>query len=157
MEIPFRLKRLISFLKKIGCVASDSFGSPEGFLRHNSKPHAGESVMHNSSTSVSVPFTRNRLPSVPFGRGTLAQLALVTITSLLLNGVAMGAPAQPTPTPSITVSLPTTSFDISVPIATVITQPITATTITAAMNLVGFQGDFSFDETVVTFSSPPVQ
>ena len=36
------------------------------------------------------------------------------------------------------------------------TQPVVTSAINAADNLVGFQGDFTFDETVVTFQSPPV-
>jgi len=34
---------------------------------------------------------------------------------------------------------------------------VTTTAIDVGLNLVGFQGDFTFDETVATFSSPPVQ
>ena len=35
--------------------------------------------------------------------------------------------------------------------------PVTTTTLDAAENLVGFQGDFTFDERVITFQSDPVQ
>jgi hypothetical protein len=35
-------------------------------------------------------------------------------------------------------------------------QPVATTTINSSDNLVGFQGDFTFDETVVTFQNPPV-
>jgi hypothetical protein len=35
-------------------------------------------------------------------------------------------------------------------------QPVVTTNINSSDNLVGFQGDFTFDETVVTFQSPPV-
>ena len=63
--------------------------------------------------------------------------------------------------PSITVILPTATFDTSVPIATVIIQPVTTTlidpTTTGGLDYVGFQGDFTFDETVVKFvSATPV-
>ena len=61
----------------------------------------------------------------------------------------------------ITVSLPTATFDTSVPIATEIIQPVNTTLINAATtsgaNYVGFQGDFTFDSAVVTFSAPFVQ
>ena len=36
------------------------------------------------------------------------------------------------------------------------TQPVVTSTINPADNLIGFQGDFTFDETVVTFQNPPV-
>ena len=36
------------------------------------------------------------------------------------------------------------------------TQPVTTSNINTADNLVGFQGDFTFDSSVVTFQSPPV-
>jgi hypothetical protein len=53
------------------------------------------------------------------------------------------------------VSLPTASLDNSVPIATVIIQPVMTTlidpTTTAGLNYVGFQGDFTFDSAVLTF------
>src|SRR5205085_5990546 len=42
-------------------------------------------------------------------------------------------------------------------ISTVIPEPVATTNIDASFNLVGFQGDLTFDETVVTFSAPPVQ
>ena len=51
------------------------------------------------------------------------------------------------------VSLPIATIDTSV---TNFTQPVVTSAINAADNLVGFQGDFTFDETVVTFQSPPV-
>lgn len=140
MEMPFHLEHLISFLKKMGSVASDFLGSTEETLRHNSKPHAGESVMHYSLASSFLSFTRNRL-------------ALIAASSFLFAGVAMGAG----PRQAITVSLPTASLDNSVPISTIIPEPVSTTTIDAALNLVGFQGDFSFDETVITFATPPVQ
>ena len=36
------------------------------------------------------------------------------------------------------------------------TQPVVTSAINGSDNLIGFQGDFTFDETVVTFQSPPV-
>src|SRR5437773_231445 len=64
-------------------------------------------------------------------------------------------------TTPITVALPTVGFDASVPIDSVIIQPVTTTlidsTTTGGANYVGFQGDFTFDSAVVTFSSPYVQ
>jgi hypothetical protein len=61
----------------------------------------------------------------------------------------------PTPTPVVVamVSLPIATVDTSV---TNFTQPVVTSTINAANNLIGFQGDFTYDETVVTFQSPPV-
>jgi hypothetical protein len=52
------------------------------------------------------------------------------------------------------VSLPNGSVDASV---TNFTAEVTTTAIDAANKLVGFQGDFTFDERVVTFQSEPVR
>lgn len=52
------------------------------------------------------------------------------------------------------VSLPEKAFDKA---TTNIVAPVTTTAIDAKTNLVGFQGDFTFDERVVSFQSPPVQ
>jgi hypothetical protein len=51
------------------------------------------------------------------------------------------------------VSLPTATVTTAV---TNFTQPVVTSAINASDNLVGFQGDFTFDSTVVTFQSPPV-
>ena len=65
-----------------------------------------------------------------------------------------GPTGTPTPTPTAApilvamVSLPTATIDMSV---TDFTQPVVTTTISASSHLVGFQGDFTFDETVATF------
>jgi hypothetical protein len=55
------------------------------------------------------------------------------------------------------VSLPTNSFDTSIPIANVIFEPFVTTNIDPGLNYVGFQGDFTFDSAVVTFAAPFVQ
>ena len=72
-------------------------------------------------------------------------------------------PPTPTPTPSPTPTPPPiVSVIVSLPVATIapsvtnFTQPVMASTIDAADNLVGFQGDLSFDSSVVSFQSPPV-
>src|ERR1044071_9676887 len=74
------------------------------------------------------------------------------------------APAQPTgfypPLPGgvgVTVSLPIDTMDTSVPISTVIIKPVLTSNIDPSLNYVGFQGDFTFDSTVFTFSSPPAR
>src|SRR5204863_3914574 len=51
------------------------------------------------------------------------------------------------------VSLPTATIDTSM---TTFTQPVVSSAINPSDNLVGFQGDFTFDETVVTFQSTQV-
>ena len=61
--------------------------------------------------------------------------------------------ATPTPILVAMVSLPTATIDTSV---TNFTQPVVTSAINPADNLIGFQGDFTFDETVVTFQNPPV-
>ncbi|HEY6121346.1 MAG TPA: DUF4214 domain-containing protein [Pyrinomonadaceae bacterium] len=52
------------------------------------------------------------------------------------------------------VNLPSAS--VSTPTVTNFTLPVTTTNIDPALNLVAFQGDFTFDPTVVTFQSPAV-
>lgn len=52
------------------------------------------------------------------------------------------------------LSLPEVAVDQS---KTNFTAAVTTTAIDAKTKLVGFQGDFTFDERVVTFQSPPVQ
>ena len=87
----------------------------------------------------------------------------VTPTATATATASPTATATPTPTatPSpglITVSLPIDTFDNSVPIATIIIEPVTTTlidpTTTAGLNYVGFQGDFTFDSAVVSFVTP---
>ena len=64
---------------------------------------------------------------------------------------------SPTPAPVITVSLPIDNFDTSVPTSTVLFKPVTTTFIDPNLGYVGFQGDFTFDSTVIGFSPPGVQ
>ena len=53
------------------------------------------------------------------------------------------------------VSLPVATIDTSV---TDFPEPVVTSVISFASNLIGFQGDFAFDETVVTFDpDAPVQ
>jgi hypothetical protein len=73
-------------------------------------------------------------------------------------------PADPdgiTPLPGITVSLPVDTMNVSLPASTVYIKPVTTTlidsTTTGGANLVGFQGDFTFDSSIVGFGTPPVQ
>ena len=84
-------------------------------------------------------------------------VTLAVTASLLISGAA----SAQTPTPSaapVTVSLPIDTLDTTVPASTVVLKPVSTTNIDASLNYVGFQGDFTFDETVLTFSSPnPVQ
>src|SRR5262249_30187524 len=65
--------------------------------------------------------------------------------------------STPSPTPQLPkVTLPTDSFDTSVSITTVITEPVVVTNVNPSLNIVGFQGDFTFDSNIVSFSSPYV-
>ena len=61
--------------------------------------------------------------------------------------------SNPTPILVATVSLPAATINTSV---TNFTQPVVTSAINPADNLVGFQGDFTFDSSMVTFQSPPV-
>src|SRR6266436_374662 len=84
-------------------------------------------------------------------------ITLAVTASLLMGKVASAAPTQAT----ITISLPIDTFSTSVPTSTVIIEPVTTTdinsTTTGGANYIGFQGDFTFDEMVVTFSNPPIR
>jgi hypothetical protein len=62
--------------------------------------------------------------------------------------------AEKVPVTISTLSLPNVAVDSLV---TNFTVQVTTTDINAADKLVGFQGDFTFDERVVTFQSDPVQ
>src|SRR6266446_8775390 len=60
--------------------------------------------------------------------------------------------------PGITVALPVDSFDAALISSTVIIEPVTTTllnsTTTGGANLVGFQGDFTYDSAIVSFAAP---
>ena len=65
--------------------------------------------------------------------------------------------AEPTATPPpgpLTVSLPVYNLNPVVPIEALIFIPVTTANIDPGLGYIGFQGDFTFDETVCTFSSP---
>jgi len=89
----------------------------------------------------------------------LFSLALCAIpTAIALRGQAQVSDDQPlsreVASTVAKVSLPEVTADKS---KTEIVAPVTTTAIDAKNNLVGFQGDFTFDERVVSFQSPPVQ
>ena len=67
---------------------------------------------------------------------------------------AEGKSAGKVPLTVAAVALPEVAVDISV---TNFLAPVTTATINGGDRLVGFQGDFTFDERVVTFQSEPVQ
>jgi hypothetical protein len=71
----------------------------------------------------------------------------------------------PTPTPASTptpTSTPGLVAPVSLPVATIDTsltnfvQPVVTSTINVSDNLVGFQGDFTFNSSILTFQNPPV-
>src|SRR5262245_16860047 len=51
------------------------------------------------------------------------------------------------------IYLPVTNIDTSI---NEFIQPVLTSSISASSNLVAFQGDFTFDSTIVSFQSPPV-
>jgi CSLREA domain-containing protein len=74
------------------------------------------------------------------------------VTPTIANRDSAKAVANPvTPSTVAMVSLPVANVSTNV---TSFTQPVTTTNIDAADNLVGFQGDFTFDSSVVTFQVP---
>ncbi len=78
-----------------------------------------------------------------------------TITSPTLEAAAAAqrssAPAPVAPEVVASVNLPVASVAVSL---TNFTLPVTTTNVPAADNLIGFQGDFTFDPTVITFQTP---
>jgi hypothetical protein len=75
------------------------------------------------------------------------------VTPSLANPEARNSAApRITPSSVATVSLPVGNVGTSV---TVFTLPVTTSNINASDNLVGFQGDFTFDSSVVTFQAAP--
>jgi outer membrane protein assembly factor BamB len=92
-----------------------------------------------------------------FNTGIAARGRIYVANDNKVYAFTVPATSTPTPTPSptlvATLSLPTATIDTSV---TTFTQPVVTSAIKAADNLVGFQGDFTFDSTKFTFQSPPV-
>jgi len=75
------------------------------------------------------------------------------VTPTIANRDFANSAAHPvTPSTVSMVSLPVANVGTSV---TNVTQPVTTTNIDVADNLVGFQGDFTFDSSVVTFQVAP--
>ena len=114
-------------------------------------------IMHTSSSSslLSSIIATNRSHSrARAGLKTSISMAFAVGACLLMSGVASAQ--TPTPLP-VTVSLPIDTLDTSVPPATVVPKPVSTTDIQTSFDLVGFQGDFTFNETIVSFASPPVQ
>lgn len=95
-----------------------------------------------------------------------AQFTIMKKITLFLLGVALSASVSFVPSSNaagsaplgspLTVSLPSDTVDASVPIGTVFLEPVNTTNIDPGLNYVGFQGDFNFDSTVITFSAPYV-
>lgn len=101
---------------------------------------------------------------------TFTPTATATATATFTPTATATATFTPTPTATATATVPPPTptpspclvSTVSLPVATVTTavttfvQPVVTTNINASDNLVGFQGDFTFDETVATFQNPPV-
>src|SRR5262249_46486585 len=63
-------------------------------------------------------------------------------------------PPLPDAVSNISVSLPVDTMDPSVPSSTVLIKPVICSNIDSNLNYVGFQADFTFDSSVVSFASP---
>jgi len=74
-----------------------------------------------------------------------------------MSATVLAQEPQPPAGEPITVSLPIATLDTSVPINMIIAEPVFTLNIDSSLNYIAFQGDFTFDETVITFSNPPVQ
>ena len=91
-----------------------------------------------------------KLAASTYGRGAY----VITLGSVLPIQTPTPTPSPtPTPTPilNVTVALPVATIDTS---TFNFTKAVTASTIDSTDDLVGFQGDFTFDSTVVTFQNP---
>src|SRR5881392_2945901 len=84
------------------------------------------------------------------------RITFAVAASLLIGRIAFGGVATPTPTP-IGITLPIDTFDNSVPSSTIILEPVNSGNIDSSLHYVAFQADLTFNETVATFASPPVQ
>lgn len=98
------------------------------------------------------------LTGTPTPTPTLSPTPTTTATTTATataTATATVPPPTPTPTPVLvaTVSLPIASVTTAV---TNFSQPVTTTSINPGDNLVGFQGDFTFDSSIVTFQNPPI-
>jgi phosphatidylinositol-3-phosphatase len=116
-------------------------------------PFLGSAATATTMTEL-LPPTGTPTPSpTPTATATVTPTATATAT-IAPTPTPIPTPT-PTPSPSLVamVSLPTATIDTSV---TTFTQPVATSAINGADNLVGFQGDFTFDETVVAFQSPLV-
>src|ERR1051325_3654744 len=82
-------------------------------------------------------------------------VVFAVLGSMLISGAAFGQTPTPSGTP-ITVSLPIDTLDTSIPNTTVVPKPVNTTNIDSSLHYVGFQADFNFDETILTFGTPPV-
>ena len=72
-------------------------------------------------------------------------------------GHAPPSPDVPIPNQRVTTFLPITTLDNGVPIETIFHVPVVTTNLDLNRRYVGFQGDFTFDQSVVTFSPPFVE
>ncbi len=85
-------------------------------------------------------------------------IALVAAVSVCAGAVWSNLTAAPKVHRNGSVSvdniyLPVSNIDTSID---EFTQPVLTSSISASDNLVAFQGDFTFDSTIVSFQSPPV-
>jgi len=88
---------------------------------------------------------------------TVVRFALIIPAGLFMSATVLAQEPQPPAGEPITVSLPIATLDTSVPINMIIAEPVFTLNIDSSLNYIAFQGDFTFDETVITFSNPPVQ
>jgi hypothetical protein len=118
-------------------------------------PFLGSAATATTMTELLPPMGTPTPSPTPTATATATPTATVTPTATATATIAPTPTPTPTPSPSLValVSLPTATIDTSV---TNFTQPVVTSVIDSADNLVGFQGDFTFDETVVTFQNPPV-
>ena len=106
-------------------------------------------------------FTISAPSATPTVTPTSTPTATATATATATPTATATATIAPTPTPTPTPS-PIVVAMVSLPVATIttsvttFTQPIVTSAINGADNLVGFQGDFTFDSSVIAFQSTPV-
>ena len=93
-------------------------------------------------------------------RVTLAVALLFAVAVLFafpFTSRSLSNPEHATGASGITVSLPIDTLDNQIPISTVFLKPVTTINIDPSLLYVGFQADFTFNENIITFSSPFVE
>lgn len=147
------------------CDGTNANGTLSAFDLYTNKltiPGGGPTPTATATATATATFTPTATATAT---ATFTPTATATATFTPTATATATATFTPTATATATATAtvpPCLAATISLPIGTVttavtnFTQAVAASTLNGSDNLVGFQGDFTFDETIVTFQSPPV-